>query len=573
MAIEDLGESLLATQRTNREERDKAARRRRKDQKIEGYLQMGGKLLGSIAQTNSERKALEFMQQEPIMAARAKYNAGVQQSIAHLDNNKKAQAHAQGVEGYLRDQYIPLLEKQLKMNVDEQSYTKDGFDQYVYTQATELAKKNKTLFNEATQAAMSVGNDSTAFEKFIKINDGIADTPLGSVAQGIAGFFRGKSGGALRADAANSIINSRYIKDVDALAAAQSALARGVPVQDAQKIAKSMESFKASDNDYEVVSEKADTQTVYINGKQNTVTGRRVVKKDGWGREKETFVPDETSPDVKNQTTPKVTTTQVTIGGIVYNRKTEVQLDPYDNPVSDPIVTDTPVRLDPLRAASVSPAEAEATAQDFRHQLSIFQSGHSSDFSGFSDAYAEYVLRDINVDNEDLAAKTFTAAYADMVADSSVIKFNTKTDGYRNNAATLPQTISQHIVLNDMARMVDKNYIPNIGFDIGTDDFNFSLSVKKAEPTTLEILEALGSIKKSNAARVDSAYIASVVKSKALMEELNNLQSDKKTLTAYLQSFNGYQDDPAYNHLFKPLINDKAGNSYSVYQLLQSIQD
>ena len=570
MAIEDLGESLLATQRTNREERDKAARRRRKDQKIEGYLQMGGKLLVSIAQTNSERKALQFMQQEPIMAARAKYNAGVQQSITHLDNNKKAQAHAQGVEGYLRDQYIPLLEKQLKMNVDEQSYTKDGFDQYVYTQATELAKKNKTLFNEATQAAMSVGNDSTAFEKFIKINDGIADTPLGSVAQGVAGFFRGKSGGALRADAANSIINSRYIRDVDALAAAQSALARGVPVQDAQKIAKSMESFKASDNDYEVVSEKADTQTVYINGKQNTVTGRRVLKKDGWGREKETFVPDETSTDLKTQTTPKVTTTQVTIGGIVYNRKTEVQLDPYDNPVSDPIVTDTPVRLDPLRAASVTPAEAEATAQDFRHQLGVFQSGHDSDFNGFSDAYAEYVLRDINVDNEDLAAKTFTAAYADMVADSSVIKFNTKTDGYKNNSATLSQTISQHIVLNDMARMVDKSVAPDF---FEADDFDFSLSVKKAEPTTLEILEALGSIKKSNAARVDSAYIAGVVKSEALMEELNNLQSDKKTLTAYLQSFNGYQDDPAYNHLFKPLISDKSGNSYSVYQLLQSIQD
>jgi len=374
----------------------------------------------------------------------------------------------------------------------------------------------------------------------------------------------------LRADAANSIINSRYIRDVDALAAAQSALARGVPVQDAQKIAKSMESFKASDNDYEVVSEKADTQTVYINGKQNTVTGRRVLKKDGWGREKETFVPDETSTDLKTQTTPKVTTTQVTIGGIVYNRKTEVQLDPYDNPVSDPIVTDTPVRLDPLRAASVTPAEAEATAQDFRHQLGVFQSGHDSDFNGFSDAYAEYVLRDINVDNEDLAAKTFTAAYADMVADSSVIKFNTKTDGYKNNSATLSQTISQHIVLNDMARMVDKSVAPDF---FEADDFDFSLSVKKAEPTTLEILEALGSIKKSNAARVDSAYIAGVVKSEALMEELNNLQSDKKTLTAYLQSFNGYQDDPAYNHLFKPLISDKSGNSYSVYQLLQSIQD
>ena len=171
---------------------------------------------------------------------------------------------------------------------------------------------------------------------------------------------------------------------------------------------------------------------------------------------------------------------------------------------------------------------------------------------------------------ENLAAKTFTAAYADMVADSSVIKFNTKTDGYKNNSATLSQTISQHIVLNDMARMVDKSVAPDF---FEADDFDFSLSVKKAEPTTLEILEALGSIKKSNAARVDSAYIAGVVKSEALMEELNNLQSDKKTLTAYLQSFNGYQDDPAYNHLFKPLISDKSGNSYSVYQLLQSIQD
>ena len=52
--------------------------------------------------TDAQKKANGFMQREPIMAARAKYNAGVSQSIALIKEGELADAHAQGVQGYLR---------------------------------------------------------------------------------------------------------------------------------------------------------------------------------------------------------------------------------------------------------------------------------------------------------------------------------------------------------------------------------------------------------------------------------------------------------------------------------------
>ena len=236
MAIEEFGESLLSAQRTRLDEQDRQARRAQKKAKQAQYLQVGGALLGSLAQTNAQKKATSFMRTEPIMAAKAKYNAGIAQSISHLENNKLAQAHQQGVVGYLREKYIPLLQDQINRNINEKDYTKDGYDKYIYDKATELAKANESKFTEATAAAMRVGKDSTAFDKFIKLNDGIADTPIGAVAQGITGLFRGKSQQALRADAANNIISSRYIQDVDALKAAQAALTQGFPALEAAQI-------------------------------------------------------------------------------------------------------------------------------------------------------------------------------------------------------------------------------------------------------------------------------------------------------------------------------------------------
>jgi|TARA_E500000318_G_scaffold74060_1_gene68718 hypothetical protein len=565
MAIEEFGESLLSAQRTRLDEQDRQARRAQKKAKQAQYFQVGGALLGSLAQTSAQKKATSFMRTEPIMAARAKYNAGIAQSISHLENNKLAQAHQQGVVGYLREQYIPLLQDQINRNINEKDYTKDGYDKYIYDKATELAKANESKFNEATAAAMRVGKDSTAFDSFIKLNDGIADTPIGAVAQGIAGLFRGKSQQALRADAANNIISSRYIQDVDALNAAQSALTQGFPALEAAQIGQSIEKYKMSDDDYDEVSRKDDTITRHIAGKQYTITGTRVIKENSWGQKRETFEPDEEFADLTKSLTPPPTVTNETVTsmGIDYNVTTKQPMDVFGNPTGKPIITRDAIGPSLKGAAAVDVREVNEIGSQIRMRLQTFKTAASdTPFEDFSEPYGEYVLADTNFTNKDTQPKDlFDARAAEMITQGSKITTATKANTYQNNSKNLGVTISQHVFLNDMARMSDQSF--------GEDNYDFSktLMVTGADHSPLEILEALGSIKKSRHATIDKRYMTTLLSNDFVGDQLNALQSDPETLGKYIKAFNAYQDDPAYNHLFRKEI-PYAGERASVYDLM-----
>ena len=565
MAIEEFGESLLSAQRERFAEQDRQARKAQKKAKQAQYMQLGGALIGSLAQTGAQKKAASFMRSEPIMAARAKYNAGVAQSISHLENNKLAQAHQQGIVGYLRDKYIPLIQDQVNRNIDEKDYTKDGYDKYIYDKATELAQANESKFNEATAAAMRVGKDSTAFDNFIKLNDGIADTPIGAVAQGITGLFRGKSQQALRADAANNIISSKYIQDVDALKAAKSALNQGFPALEAAQIGQSVENYKMSDDDYDEISRKDDTITRHIAGKQYTITGTRVIKENSWGQKRETFQPDAEFADLAKSLTPPPTVTNETITamGIQYNVTTKQPMDVYGNPTGQPIITRQAIGPSLQGAAAIDAREVNEIGSQVRMRLQTFKTGVSDNpFEDFSEPYGEYILADTDFTDKDTQPKDlFDARAAEMITQGSKITTATNSNKYENNSKNLGVTISQHVFLNDMARMSDQA--------IGEDNYDFSktLMVAGADHSPLEILEALGSIKKSRHATVDSQYVSSLLSQSFLGDQLNALQSDPETLGKYIKAFNAYQDDPAYNHLFRKEI-PFAGERASVYDLM-----
>ena len=566
MAIEQLGESLLSQQRARIDEREKENEKARKRQERDQLLQFGGQILGNIALSNSQKKANEFMRNEAIMASRAKYNAGVSQSIALLKRNEEALAHSQGIEGYLRDSYIPLLSDQLKRTINEKEYSKDGFDTYVYNEATKLANKNKGLFTEAVNAAMRVGNDSTAFDKFIKVNDGIADSAMGAMGQSIAGLFRGKSKEALReASIISNIEDSDYIKDVTALQAARQALLDGRPVIEAEEIGRNIQAYKQQDDDYEEVSRKAATRTVYFGGKQNTFTGQEITKQDGWGRTRTIFEPDEDIND--NATRPDVKTEQFTSGGVIYNRTTTTHLNRYGNPVSNPIINDVAIQADTKGAASVTAAEAQASGESFRQRLATFQTGLGDNRNGLvGDPYAQYVLRGEVDPKENLSKEMFSSSYANMIANAATVAGKTQHDKFKGNSKDLPLAISQHIVLNDLERMSVDSWI-------GKNEMNYALSVKGAEPTTIEILEAIGSIKMSDAANVSSEYIRNIVNSREFFDDLNSLSADKsrKRITAFMQAFSAYEDEEAYSHLFEPLIAGPQGQTYSVFEVLSRI--
>ena len=71
MAIQDLGESLLSDRREKLASRERQREEQQKKIERRQMFKTAGSLIGSAFQTNAQKKALSFLQQEPIMAARA----------------------------------------------------------------------------------------------------------------------------------------------------------------------------------------------------------------------------------------------------------------------------------------------------------------------------------------------------------------------------------------------------------------------------------------------------------------------------------------------------------------------
>ena len=581
MAIQDLGESLLSDRREKLASRERQREEQQKKIERRQMFKTAGALIGSAFQTNAQKKALSFLQQEPIMAARAKYNSGVANSISILKQNDEALAHQEGIEGYLRDKYITLLDKQLRLDINEQEYTKDGFDNYVREIATEQAKKNKTLFQNAVDAAMQVGQDNTAFDKFIKINDGISDTASGATAQGITGFFRGKSKESLRQDAADRIINSRYIKNVEALTAARSALSRGLSVKDALAEAGSIERYKMSDTDYTVVSEEAGTRNIKQGTRERTVTGKYVTTKNSWGQTRKRFEPDDpTARSIEN--IPEVTKRQVTRGGLVYSETIKQYYDNMGNPTGTPIITQEPLNMvDSEGSKSITAAEAAQVGRDIFQNGSTFKGakGGTGAIEDINTAYTMYIFGTDDVDmTDDISKQRFDTSNRTIAYDSAKINASTRAEQFTGNSSRLSDIISQHIIFNDIARItgatgIAPSWVPFIGSDVEIQWEN-SLRLKSGDVTPLEILEALGSINNSGHGNIDTRYINSIINSKALMDQISNFESDPELLARYRQVFNAYEGNSNYNHLFqdrKKLGTD--GETVSVMDLLNIASD
>ena len=148
-----------------------------------------------------------------------------------------------------------------------------------------------------------------------------------------------------------------------------------------------------------------------------------------------------------------------------------------------------------------------------------------------------------------------------MITQGAAITSATKANNYKDNSKNLGVTISQHVFLNDMARMSDQAF--------GEDNYDLSktVMVDGANHSPLEILEAIGSIRKSKHATIDRGYMTTLLSRNFVGNQLNALQSDPETLGKYIKAFNAYQDDPAYNHLFRKEV-PLAGQRVSIYDML-----
>ena len=563
MAIEELGGSLLGQKRADNAARASNESKARKAARNQKYLGVAGKVIGGIALSGAQQKANAFMRQEPIMAARAKYNAGVTQSIAQLAKNDEAQAHQNGVQGYLRDSYLPLLEAQVKREVNEQEYSKDGFDKYVYDRANSLAIKNVGLFNESTAAATRVGADKSAFDNFAKVNDGIADTAIGAVGKSIAGFFKGKSKEALQQDARTSLISNRYGKDLEALAAANAALAQGLPAVTAAKVGDALANHKASAKDYSLIETESSERVIEINSKKFTTTGRLETRRNGWGNVTKLFVSDD--PE-HNKTYPVITDSTETSYGVTYDVQKTQNVDRMGQNIGPAVRTRTPRSFNVI---DIKPQEIAEQEDDFRRNFAMYKGTFTEANMTQSHAVKEYILQDNTSTDEVVIQKTIDNFYQDVVKAAATITIDTNINAKQyNNPSNLASIISQHIILNDMDRTsVDS-------FAMLDNKYNFNASVLQGDPTPFEVLEAAGTISAADSENIDGEYILDVVNSEAMHKELDTLSNpaSKRRLISYMQSLNARRDDKNFDHFFKNIYSYDLKNpeeKTSIYKMLE----
>ena len=563
MAIEELGESLLGQKRADNAARASNESKARKAARKQQYLGVAGKVIGGIALSGAQQKANAFMRQEPIMAARAKYNAGVTQSIAQLAKNDEAQAHQNGVRGYLRDSYLPLLEAQVKREVNEQEYSKDGFDKYIYDRADSLAIKNVGLFNESTAAATRVGADKSAFDNFAKVNDGIADTAIGAVGKSIAGFFKGKSKEALQQDARTSLISNRYGKDLEALAAANAALAQGLPAVTAAKVGDALANHKASAKDYSLIETESSERVIEINSKKFTTTGRLETRRNGWGNVTKLFVSDD--PE-HNKTYPVITDSTETSYGVTYDVQKTQNVDRMGQNIGPAVRTRTPRSFNSI---DIKPQEIAEQENDFRRNFAMYKGVFTEANMTQKNAVQEYILSDNDSADVEVNKKTIDNFYQDVVKAAATITMDTNINAKQyDNPSNLSSVIAQHILFNDMERQA------TVGFATRENKYDFTLSVKQGDPTPFEILEAAGTISATDSENIDGEYIMDVVNSEAMHKELDTLRKlpSKRRLIAYMQSLNARRDDKNFDHFFKDIYSydlENPEDKTSIYKMLE----
>jgi hypothetical protein len=266
MSIDEFGSSLLSQQRTrtrqNRERQEKDVKQERLFTLASVGVKLGNQFLA--------KRAEDFMNTEAVYAKKANYKSALNKASNVLEEYKKADAHAGGVEGYLTQKRADFL-----MQDAQQEY--EGLDtlkpaevrRYVNNQAAEWAKTNKVAFQSAYDAANRMGTmedyDALLREEYQGPRS-VGDW-LGAKAKG---FFAGKNPQVIKNSNVNTARSAYLDQSAASLNAFDAAVKANFDIDSAESIAKAVANNEVNKKDRELISTKPATVTVAAEGKSNT---------------------------------------------------------------------------------------------------------------------------------------------------------------------------------------------------------------------------------------------------------------------------------------------------------------
>lgn len=571
MAIDELGQSLSSAAAGNRERREKEASKRRKKDMLREFA--GKAVVGGVKnffETRQSKNAFAFMQREPIIAARAKFNQGVDAAIQQRTNWSESSTHAGGHEGWWYDKLQPQFRSKMLEVVDEKDYTKDGFDSLV-RQETNKYINNTALpaYIKANNAANRMTADKTAFDKYVELNDGLPDSAVGSVFKGIGNIFKGKDAVALKQQArAAALSESSFVNKAEAMIVAQQAINKGYNVKEAKVYAQMLDQYLIKDQDYNEINREDVIKSIKRNGQDHSVEFTKITKEDDHGRQRVIFEAKNPEDSTLLQGNMNLSTkTDVVLRNGQEQQRTYKQLhDPAGHVISTVPEYKT-IGVAPGGFTSVTDKEADDSALIFREQfkeLTLITGGDEKLFEEYENFLGEYLP--VN-DKDNLTDSQYTnlvrSYYKKLIYNGGIINTTFGTDTYKANERDLSQTLSRFVEFNDMRRVADIEWY---------DSLKQERSTKRSTPSPLEILEAIGTVREfDGTAKISKTYINKIANSEEFKEELAN--SDKDRLNNLIDSFVGHQNILEYSHLYDSsiLISPIDGSTVSIFDFLTHV--
>tara|TARA_R110000824_G_scaffold299302_1_gene487423 strand:- start:2803 stop:4530 length:1728 start_codon:yes stop_codon:yes gene_type:complete len=571
MAIDELGQSLSSAAAGNRERREKEASKRRKKDMLREFA--GKAVVGGVKnffETRQSKNAFAFMQREPIIAARAKFNQGVDAAIQQRTNWSESSTHAGGHEGWWYDKLQPQFRSKMLEVVDEKDYTKDGFDSLV-RQETNKYINNTALpaYIKANNAANRMTADKTAFDKYVELNDGLPDSAVGSVFKGIGNIFKGKDAVALKQQArAAALSESSFVNKAEAMIVAQQAINKGYNVKEAKVYAQMLDQYLIKDQDYNEINREDVIKSIKRNGQDHSVEFTKITKEDDHGRQRVIFEAKNPEDSTLLQGNMNLSTkTDVVLRNGQEQQRTYKQLhDPAGHVISTVPEYKT-IGVAPGGFTSVTDKEADDSALIFREQfkeLTLITGGDEKLFEEYENFLGEYLP--VN-DKDNLTDSQYTnlvrSYYKKLIYNGGIINTTFGTDTYKANERDLSQTLSRFVEFNDMRRVADIEWY---------DSLKQERSTKRSTPSPLEILEAIGTVREfDGTAKISKTYINKIANSEEFKEELAN--SDKDRLNNLIDSFVGHQNMLEYSHLYDSsiLISPIDGSTVSIFDFLTHV--
>ena len=237
MSIETTYRSLLSQQDRRREDEEK------RTLQAAGIKLVGGAVLNAAQQRLEERND-EYLSSMPIMADRAKIQAGERSRLFAEKVRDEAENYMGGLDNYLLDNYaIPEAQNIFYANTNEETLNKDALTAEIRAYGTAMLE-DKEIEGQTIKGLRSRYNDMVSGLDQVQQGDlqayeaGISKNLPQNVAQGVFRKFFGADDVEIAREKTRKLLAGKYVDNANALVAAKTAFTMGLSNTDAEKLAK-----------------------------------------------------------------------------------------------------------------------------------------------------------------------------------------------------------------------------------------------------------------------------------------------------------------------------------------------